>query len=150
MKIVSNCHWREPLYLGDLTPAELREVDYLFANNWDDELEGLFQDERGDGEPATAYTLTDDELVKAAEKLSEWASPEFTRYRGALVDLGEFMCTCQLDPKDWTPRRDIPALRELGGWDGYISHSHFNGLVIRWGRWDEIDGPLFQIGRYYS
>jgi hypothetical protein len=47
-------------------------------------------------------------------------SASFVRYRGELIDLGEFMA--------W----DNPMSPTRGDWDGFRSDSFFSGLVVRY------------------
>ena len=60
------------------------------------------------------------------------SDPIFVRYRGELVDLGQF-----------TRSITTPGLNE---WDGYQSDSYFSGLVVRYT--DDYDAVV--VGRYSS
>jgi hypothetical protein len=59
-------------------------------------------------------------------------SASFIRYRGDLVDLGEFM--------------RVEGAAPLDGWDGYSSDSFFSGLVVRF----VDDGERVIVGRYIA
>jgi hypothetical protein len=61
-------------------------------------------------------------------------SASFIRYRGELVDLGEFMA--------W----DNPASPTRGHWDGVRSDSFFSGLVVRYCD----DHERIVVGRYFA
>ena len=65
-------------------------------------------------------------------------SPEFVRYKGELLDLGEFIA--------WTDH-DYAA-RNFPGWAGYMSDSFFSGLLVRWPDGDDFERVI--IGRFYS
>lgn len=59
----------------------------------------------------------------------------FVRYKGNLIDLGEFLTTASLGSPD-----------ELKDWQGYMSDSFFSGLVIKY----TSDCEQVVIGLYLS
>ncbi len=61
-------------------------------------------------------------------------SASFVRYKGELVDLGEFQV--------W----DNPSSPTTVGWDGFRSDSFFSGLVVRYVE----DFERIVVGRCYS
>lgn len=62
------------------------------------------------------------------------ASASFIRYRGEVVDLGEF--------EVW----DNPASPTRNGWDGVRPDSYFSGLVVRYV--DNFERVV--VGRYFA
>lgn len=61
-------------------------------------------------------------------------SASFVRYKGSLLDLGEF------------ERWDNPASPTREGWDGVRPDSFFSGMLVRY-----VDGfERVVVGRYYS
>jgi hypothetical protein len=73
-----------------------------------------------------AYELTDAE--RAEFDYIDWpavergeSSPTFIRYKGELLDLGEFMTTY-----------GMPEFSPLTRWDGYHNDSFFSGTLIRY------------------
>jgi hypothetical protein len=62
-------------------------------------------------------------------------SASFVRYRGDLIDLGQFMTTSELVG-------DNP----LRGWHGYMSDSFFSGLIVRFT--DDYESVV--VGMYYT
>jgi hypothetical protein len=87
-----------------------------------------------------AYELTTDERKEfdylnwtAIEEGSDSAS--FVRYRGDLIDLGEF-----------TSNHNMPADSPLHKWHGYMADSYFSGTVIRYT--DDHESVI--VGRWYS
>ena len=61
-------------------------------------------------------------------------SASFIRYRGELIDLGEF------------ERWDNPASPTRQGWDGIRTDSFFSGLLVRY--CDDFERVV--VARYYS
>jgi hypothetical protein len=123
---MTNTQWREIL-----TPEQQKEfgVSITIITNHvpRDVIEG--------------YELSADEREQfeyinwRAVQLGE-ASPQFARYKGELLDLGEFMA--------WTDH-DY-AKRDFPGWHGYKSDSFFSGLLIRY--CDDYERVV--IGRFYA
>jgi len=70
---------------------------------------------------------------------SEIDTHDFIRYRGNIIDPGEFMVT----PNNEPARQE---LNDLCTWHGYQSNSYFSGLVIRY----SDDMEQYQIGTYIS
>lgn len=72
-------------------------------------------------------------------------SREFVRYKGQLLDLGDFVATA---PGPWN--YGLPEA--FGRWDGYASDTYFSALLIRYAR-DECGRPDWErvvIGWYCS
>ena len=67
-------------------------------------------------------------------------SASFVRYRGELLDLGEF--------EVW----DNPASPTRNGWDGIRPDSYFSGTLVRYARDEsgELDPERVIVARYYS
>jgi hypothetical protein len=87
-----------------------------------------------------AYELTADERKEfdylkwdAIEEGSDSAS--FVRYKGDLIDLGEFM-----------NNGNMPECSPLRKWHGHMSDSFFSGILIRYT--DDYESVV--VGRYYS
>lgn len=68
-------------------------------------------------------------------------SASFVRYKGELIDLGEF--------QRLHDHGRVQMARDGGmdTWDGYRSDSFFSGQLIRW---HGTDGEQVIMGRYYS
>ena len=67
---------------------------------------------------------------KEFEYIEDFSTSQFTRYKGQLYDLGEFL------------RVDNQWMKDKG-WNGYISDSYFSGIVIRF-----VDSESVIIGTY--
>ena len=87
-----------------------------------------------------AYELSERERAKfdyldwnAIERGEDSAT--FVRYKGELMDLGEFMTTS-----------GMPDFSPLRRWDGYHSDSFFSGILVRY----EHDCDHVIMGRYFS
>jgi hypothetical protein len=61
-------------------------------------------------------------------------SASFVRYKGDLIDLGEFSSTT------------LVTVQPFADWDGYTSDSFFSGTVIRY----TSDHESVIMGRYYG
>jgi hypothetical protein len=79
---------------------------------------------------------------KAIEEGSDSAS--FVRYKGDLIDLGEFM---YLDPTRLQLAQEI-YFTGSRKWDGYQSDSFFSGLLVSYCKEDNWETVI--MGRYYS
>lgn len=82
------------------------------------------------------YELTDAER-KEFDYVDDIDMHDFIRYRGAVIDPGEFMAISgtMLLHDDMAP---------LADWQGYQSDTYFSGLVIRY----SDDCETYQIGVY--
>jgi hypothetical protein len=68
------------------------------------------------------------------------AGVAFVRYKGELLDLGEFQATpVGSSGNEW--------MSEWRGWGGYINDSYFSGILVKYVG-DEFDQVV--MGRYYS